>query len=276
MEYFFLKAPELQITGHQCICRLFIINFDPAYSYIDSATLWGILAQIRGISVTGPVYFFLQYILSSFQDLKTAGPSSIVIKHSWCVLPTVAISYLVPHFGMYLSPSLESRHLWTWIWQPFPIWGGIIFSLLTLPLYFGSSSSSKPSHPIMPYRTTGFFATLSVFVHWYTLLYSGLSPQQLWIPASLHPSTDITLAIRSCLLWDQLCAYGAGYVWLALQFYDLKRGMAASWSWSMILGTFMVFLPVFGPGSTFVLGWLVRERCLVDSISKEIRQRKIQ
>jgi hypothetical protein len=232
------------------------------------------LAQLRGISVIGPVYFFLQYIISSFQDLKKAGPSSIIIQQSWRILPTVVIAYLIPHFYMYLSPSLESRHYWTWIWQPFPIWGSIILSLLSVPSYFTGTSFRNSPRPSVPYWTVYFFMALSIGVHWYTLLSSGVSPQQLWIPFSLYPLSDITLAVRSCLLWDQLCAYGAGYVWLALQLHDLKRGMAVSWSWEKIIVGYLLLLLSTGPGATFVLGWLVREKFLVDAIDSTTKQEK--
>jgi hypothetical protein len=236
--------------------------------------IWTLIAQLRGISVVGPIYFFVYYIVSSVNDLVRGGRNAVAMRQPWRMFPVVCVAYLVPHFLMYLSPTITSRNFWTWIWQPFPIWGNILSEIIPIPTYFLAAWKGDKSRPTVPVKTIAFFTVLSILTFWYTLSESELSPKQLYVPASLVPSqTDLQAAVRSGLQWDQICAYAGAWGWLALEFADLKRTGLLGWSWSRIVGSFVAVLVAGGPGVPLLLGWLVRESCLVDAVTTSIGKR---
>jgi hypothetical protein len=211
-----------------------------------------------------PFLFFFHYIFTPIEAIQVAGPSSLAIKGRWRVLPIISIVYLIPHFASYLHPSLEQRHFWDWIWQPFPILAGILFELLSLPAAL--STTNRNIRPEAPTVTIAFFAIISSAVYIYTLLNSNLSPLDLFIPTQLIPPREISLAVRSALQWDQLCAYGAGVTWLTLLFVDLKRAGIVSWSWTRIAPCAVAVCVAAGPGTAFVVGWFVRERLMIGAV----------
>jgi hypothetical protein len=185
--------------------------------------IWGVASQLKGLSVLAPIYFFLLHIQASPERLIAAGSSSLAIRQPWRTIPIVSLFFLGPAFAMYLLPSIMVRNFWCWIWQPSPIFTSIFFdSIGTVSWLTSKSQPTAQTKPLL--KIVIYFAAVSAATHWYALFASGVTPWQRWVPESLSPNqSNFALAVRSSMQWDQICAMGAAYLWLGLQYRDLSK-----------------------------------------------------
>jgi hypothetical protein len=226
-------------------------------------------AQLKGISVVGPVYFFLLHIYSSPRRLIAAGPEMLSIRSPYRVIPLVSVLFLVPAFAMYLHPSILARNFWCWIWQPTPLTISLFFDTIGTISYFSSDNRSTALIKMKSDRymyIIVFFASIGAATHLYVQIFSGFRPWQLWIPQSLDlKDMDIGMVIRTSIQWDQLCIMGAAYMWLLLQFLDLKAIGASKHSWTSLVFLGVWNFALLGPGAMFMTGWYLREKYLIEA-----------
>lgn len=93
--------------------------------------MFGIIYQLKGIGYVAPLYFFLHYVQSPLENYHAADNRLTQIGPVKTIIPTIAISYILPSVAMVLAPGLAARQ---WInglfWQPFPIYASILQRLL--------------------------------------------------------------------------------------------------------------------------------------------------
>lgn len=218
-----------------------------------------LLAQMIPIGILSPIFFFFFYVFTPIEMVRAASFRTINKAYAAAVLPTIALAYYTPLFPCYFHPSLETRNWWNWLWQLYPVWGSIVLFLLS------KIRGSKPNFPSVR-ATLGALATVNTAVYWYTLYASDLPLLEILVPKYLILSPqDPGVALRTIIQYDFICSFGAGYLWLAYHFWDLKAAGVCSVSWIRILGTAVVTSTIFGPGTMFLLGWSVRERFLATS-----------
>lgn len=199
---------------------------------------------------------------------KTAGSRVMSSGYAAAVLPTIVLTYYIPHFSSYLHLSLQMRNWWNWVWQPYPVWGAVVLFLF--------SKMSAPKHDLPTIKfTVGAIAVVNTAVYWYTLYASDLPLLDIILPKYLLDSPqDPAVALRTTIQFDFVCSFSAGYLWLAYHFWDLKAAGICSASWIRILGTALVTGIAFGPGAVLLLGWIVREELLASLDKPKLRLRK--
>ncbi|KAF4628950.1 hypothetical protein G7Y89_g9199 [Cudoniella acicularis] len=238
-------------------------------SLIRFPIIFGFPTQVVGIGILAPLYYYCYYIyIPSSTLLKSPEMRSIDTSYARTIFPTVLLLSHIPIFGMYLSPSLETRHLWTWAWQMFPVWIGILGSLLTFLFPFSQQqhrrSQSQRQANIKIIRTTILaFSFISATVWLYTALRSPYTMLEIFFPYPFDKeSFSFILVLRRVLQCDQVAAFAGSLLWLGYLVADMKRMGVVRESWLIILGAGVASVVVFGPGAAFALGWLWREEVL--------------
>lgn len=73
---------------------------------------------------------------------------------------------------------------------------------------------------------------------------------------------SLTSVMSYCFVWDQMCAYGAGLLWVLLHFYDLKKAGKLQAEWVKIVGALGAATVLMGPGAAMAAMWWWREEVL--------------
>ncbi|KAI5459318.1 hypothetical protein BGZ63DRAFT_390708 [Mariannaea sp. PMI_226] len=253
---------------------IYAILFFESLRPVHSGTLFAypfllaFFAQLGGVGILGPLYFYFFYVFSSVKNLTS---DNFVLRNGAscvAVLPTVLLAYHLPLFPSYFHPSLEARNWWNWVWQLYPVWGSIL--LFVLSNVFGLLFKQTPnntSHQVQLSTirvTVGTLALINSAVWWYSLSQSTYSWSAIFVPQNLFQKPEaIDLAMRLVLQYDYICSFAAVVLWLALQFRDLGAQGVYDLRYAQSIAITALIGVVFGPGTLLLFIWLVREEILV-------------
>jgi hypothetical protein len=241
---------------------------------VSSPSVVMMVGQLICVGNVLPIYLFLLYIntplpkiLSSSSATAGSSSSSIPAASANAFLPAVVLGYFTSHFPSFFHPDLAARHWWSWVWQLYPVWTGLLFIAFTR-IFFKTqtaSASSSSSVPVVQ-RTIGILGVVSTCTYWYILSTSNLSLRDLFFPEGnspfQEPADAAPAALRLIVKYDYLTSYGAVLLWLGLSFRDLKAAGIMDTSWVVMLGLGGLAALGLGPGSMLMLGWCVREQVL--------------
>jgi len=73
---------------------------------------------------------------------------------------------------------------------------------------------------------------------------------------------SLTPIINYFFVWDQICAFGAGMLWVLLHFCDLKKVGKLQAGWMKIIGVLVMGAVWVGPGAAMAGMWWWREEIL--------------
>jgi hypothetical protein len=246
-------------------------------NFILSPFLLAFPAQLGGIGFLAPLYFYFFYIFTSAERL-TSG--NFLLKN-WAscvaVLPTVFLTYLVPHLPSYFHQSLEARNWWNWVWQLFPIWGSVCFFVISqaVAILFRQNTNASPQPaPLNPIRITVIIlALINTGIWWYTMYHSTFSLRELFIPKYFSEKPqEADVALRTILQYDYICTFGAAFLWLALHFRDLEAEGICKLRYGRTFLLVALIGGAFGPGTLLLLAWLVREEILAAHADDDAEQ----
>jgi hypothetical protein len=182
------------------------------------------------------------------------------------ILPTIAISYIVPSIAMFVVPGLTNRQ---WVngvfFQLFPLWAFIVQQFLRV---LGRDSEPEEVQLEQGLSSVRFLYEISGMI-------SGSVYLCLWILSPFpimdifflnlrNPETEIGMlkGAAKVLRYDQISAFGAGAVWIGLHFWDLKRKNLVSGGWGKLLALLIGMTLVAGPGAGMAVMWSWREGAL--------------
>ena len=199
-------------------------------------------------------------------------PGSIGIKpaHAAAVLPTVVLSYYIPHFLAFFHDDLNTRHLWMWVWQAYPILGSLAFFVLSqalAPVVNGWSSRK------IVQVTLVILSMVNAGVNFYTDFNADFSAYDLFVPKYLvEGPQDPGVAMMTILQYDHVCTFAAVILWLL---YSLG-GSTSNFKGRMFgVLLFLGLLSVFGVvsvGTVALIAWELRERMMVAELEAVILQ----
>jgi hypothetical protein len=184
------------------------------------------------------------------------------------IIPTVAISYILPSVAMFVVSGLTNRQ---WInglfFQPFPIYAAIIQRVLSrFETETTESDRIKKPEADMPYlrRAYGFAAAASGCVYFCLWITSPFPLVDIFFKDTRSPSAAMSLleGAAKVLRYDHIAAFSAGAVWTLLSFGDLKRAGILNASWWIIVGVLAGITLVAGPGAGMAVMWAWREEVL--------------
>ncbi|UPK95279.1 hypothetical protein LCI18_006214 [Fusarium solani-melongenae] len=230
------------------------------------------LSQLLGIGFLAPVYFFFFYVFTPAYKLTTPRLHRPGVEFCIALLPTIALSYFSSHFPSYFHPSLEARNWWNWIWQLFPVWGSLTMLVISKTISGVSktrSTKDDSNQELVILRLTVYLlAFISTATWWYVIPniegpLSEVFMPQYFIESPQEPDE----CLRTIIQYDYVCTYSAGFLWLAYHFSDLEKAGICEVPWIRALAVAGVVGAVVGPGSLFILIWLLREELLASQAS---------
>lgn len=238
-----------------------------------SPLLLGYNMQFFGIGVLMPLYCFVHYVQSPIENFRARDWRLTDMGYTASVLPVLVLAHYVPNYGSFLtSIDPQTRHMWNWIWQPFPVYISILQFILKKTIMPNTAQKDRirnPSRDLATIQyTIGILCALSAVTWWYTLYAAPFSWMTLFVP-NLAPNQTGDEYIRMFLQFDEIFSMGACALWLLYLYGDMKKAGMMNDSWIGIVLKGGVSLIALGPGVTVGLGWLYRERLLATRWQKD-------
>ncbi|OCL15440.1 hypothetical protein AOQ84DRAFT_419296 [Glonium stellatum] len=236
---------------------------------------FGLAAQLRGIGVVGPSYFFLHYISSQLPSVGSSEKHLVRPAYTRTLFPAMILGFYAPHFLSMLHPSFAARHDWGWIWQMFPVWAVLIQFIFTYSFKLAGASEARikdQKEILQTTRTTiGSSIVLSAIVWLYVLTMSPFPLRGIFLPHFTPPNRGWVEVIGNFLQYDYLFCWGSSLLWLGHLFRDLKKIGSVRQSWIALLARTVVTSAALGPGAAVGLAGLWREGLLTnkDNHSKD-------
>jgi hypothetical protein len=188
------------------------------------------------------------------------------------IIPTIVLTYILPSIAMFTAPRLTTRQ---WVngvfWQPFPVYAAILQRVFGL-FVKDTTKEDRSDNPLadMPYlrRTYIFAGVAAALANLYVRFRSPVSLTDVFFQGVRNPIAAVPLAlgVAKFLRYDQIASFGAGAIWTALSFHDLKKARKVTAGWGKIVGVFTGTTIVAGPGAAMAAMWAWREEALTKRV----------
>ncbi|KAF4635287.1 hypothetical protein G7Y89_g2803 [Cudoniella acicularis] len=231
-------------------------------------TILGVAYQAKGLGYIAPIYFFLHYVQSPLENYQAADNRLTQMGPVKTILPTIALTYVLPSVAMFAAPTLATRQ---WIngvfWQAFPVYSSIaqrVFGLFVKD----TTEVDRVSNPEadMPYLrwAYGVAAATAAFGNLYVRFASPFPLMDVFFKDISSPTAPATLIQGAArfLRYDQITTFGAGALWIMLSFMDLKKAGKVRAGWGKIVAIFSATTLIGGPGAAMMIMWAWREEAL--------------
>ncbi|KAI1380715.1 hypothetical protein F4677DRAFT_195419 [Hypoxylon crocopeplum] len=242
---------------------------------VSFAALFALAYQLIGGAVIAPLYY-AAYVLTSANDAYFFQGREVPAYYAASLLPAAVLGYLVPTVALWYVPwsSLETVQYLTALWQPAPLFVGLLVLLLSYLVPSSRSPSAVAKHADVKHlkRMYLFVGVVSTAAHLYTLytcLTSSDNPQlslsYVFLPSRETWKGSMALGLHYIFQVDFFGAYGASLVWLWLAVYDMLRILGKPSAKDFVqtaMGIAFITL-IAGPGTTIVAVWHWREDRLV-------------
>ncbi|KAK4169846.1 Neuroligin-4, X-linked [Cladorrhinum sp. PSN259] len=239
--------------------------------------LFTLLGQIAGIGVLSPLWCYIQYVLSPVERFAARDQRLTRTHWSFASLPAILIAYLLPFYGLFMSPELETRQSLLYIWQLYPVY--LSAALWFISRFFKNTekqdrlTNTEKDLPVMKwYIGAGSLLGASMWIS--TTWPIGAGIVENFVPTDI-PGRGFnagTLTFQQFIVqfmrWDQVFGFGSHLLWMAYQFWDLKAAGMLQEGWLKVVGLMVLGVPVIGPGATLGLAWLFRENILAHRTHK--------
>lgn len=226
------------------------------------------VGQVIPIGLVGPIWLFFYLVLTPKTSFQAPGSIGINAANAAAVLPTVVLAYYIPHFAAFLHQDLNARHWWMWIWQLYPVWGSLIFFVLSRVL--APIVNGMPSRKIVQVTLVA-LSTVNVGVKWYTDVNSDFTAYETFVPKFLlEKPEDPVVALMTILQYDHICVFAGVIMWLLR---SLSETEASEKGRMMIVLVFLGLLSMFGVisvGTVTLIAWEIRERMMVADLEAVI------
>lgn len=203
---------------------------------------------------------------SSSDLARSARDFELRIEQVAFILPIILVLHNAEVFGAYWSPSLDTRHYWTWAWQMSPVWIGML-NLATAKVASAFSLSRESRLVASPQMILGVLGSLSAAVWQYSLAYSPHSISELFLPELAAPA-DFLPQVRRGFQFDEICTFVGSFLWLLYSILDLGTAEVSGGDLITKVALLPILVYSIGPGATFALGWYWRETLLDQSPRK--------
>ncbi|KAH7395488.1 hypothetical protein BKA64DRAFT_60351 [Cadophora sp. MPI-SDFR-AT-0126] len=226
-------------------------------------------AQLFGVGVVAPLYFFLHFVLIPSTKFHAASDRHVPIHLAKTILPTLILCYVVPGIAMYWPTShISTLQGWNFVWQLFPIYLSILHGISSR-FFLNAECEDRVNtfkSDLIYLRLTYFIIAIFSSTAWiYTLFTSPTPLFQVFLSGITNRDIQFqTLeeAMRMFLKYDEVFAFSSAAIWVLLCFWDLKREGRVTTNWAKILAFYAAVTLSLGPGTGLVCMWWWREDVL--------------
>lgn len=237
----------------------------------SSPTLFATLGQTVGHGYIAPLYYFFHYVQSPLENYAAADNRLTNVGSVKTIIPTVALSYILPSIAMFTAPGLNTRQ---WIngffWQPFPIYAAVMQRVL-YKMVKDTTWEDRTTNPRADIhylrRVYGFAFATSALAYWYMRFTSPTSVIDTILGGLRDPGSSQVLLenVAKIFRYDYVATSASGAAWVLLSFNDLKKAKKIQAGWGKIVGIYLSTLLIGGPGAAMAAMWAWREEALAFS-----------
>ncbi|KUJ19502.1 FAD/NAD(P)-binding domain-containing protein [Mollisia scopiformis] len=235
-----------------------------------------IYAQLAGIGVVAPIFYFLHYIMTPASKFHTSDNRLVQVSYAKTVLPAIIIGYCIPTAATYWpTSSLSTLQSWNYVWQFFPVlivgFHGLFARCVKDTTDVDKYKNVKAD---LPYLRSAyiFSAIVSAGMYWYVYAVTPIPFLDIFFKdladsrRAMHTLTEI---IGTMLKFDEIFCFLSSAVWTLLCFRDLKSERRLKTSWFNVLGAMALSTVLLGPGASFALMWWWREEILARKMDED-------
>ncbi|CAH0051421.1 unnamed protein product [Clonostachys solani] len=238
-------------------------------TFLQLPLVFALLFQFHGISVVGPIYFFLHYIHSPIESYAASDLRLVRMNYAKSIPYAVICGYILPTFIIFNWPNLNQRILFTELWQLFPLWTAILLEGFALCVK-DETQQVRLSNPKvdLPYTrfatcTIGCISAAARLLHIISRPASLVDSLQAYVQY-VPELSDLTNGVVKVCNYDYSLFFASGIIWMLLLFRDLKTAGMESVNWPKLLICLAVLLVSFGPGATILGFWYWREGVIAE------------
>ncbi|CZS93669.1 uncharacterized protein RAG0_03844 [Rhynchosporium agropyri] len=231
-------------------------------------TLLSVAFQVKGLGFIAPIYYFLHYVQSPLSMYAAPDNRLTNIASAKVIVPTIAISYILPSVAMFAAPGIANKQLINGLFfQPFPLYAALVHRLLTKSVKDTTQKDriENVTADMMWLRLAyGFATATAAAAYLYVSLTSPVPLSEVFFKGISNPSEALPLITGAAKVfrYDQITAFTAGALWVLLSFKDLKKAKKIQTGWLGVVGVFAGTTLFAGPGAGMTVMWAWREECL--------------
>ncbi|KAI5274669.1 FAD/NAD(P)-binding domain-containing protein [Aureobasidium subglaciale] len=230
--------------------------------------LFAFFAQLKGIGLMAPLYYFLHWVLTPIDSFKATDMRLTRLNYTRSILPSLLIVYYLPILQNYFLPENIKGHTWLQIWHFFPIWQSLaqwaISTSLEDTIDHDKIHSPKRDVSIIRY-TIAVPALISTSVWLWTVFKAPSSLYHILIPQiPFQAVTDVESFTDDVVQWNLLIFVASTYLWLVYFAWDARSAGMLEKSWFELMTTMTLLTMALGPGGTVGLAYLYREYIITE------------
>ncbi|GIC87473.1 FAD-dependent oxidoreductase [Aspergillus udagawae] len=238
---------------------------------IASATVWGILYQLRGIGFIAPLYIATTLFVSRGSTFFIQPGREVPAAKF--ILPALMLGFIVPTMLLFWPfASSGTRQALIALWQPAPVWisslttafsaaTAVVSRIIKREANSSADTNSDLPHLRTIYQTTGAIAAcfhLSLIIG--SLVSSELSLTSLFIPKnSFAPVESLADGVFVFFQNDFLLVAAAAFLWCLVSIWDLNRSGLSDVDLRVVFCAISGGYAAIGPGATTAAVWFWRE-----------------
>ncbi|KAI5194521.1 FAD/NAD(P)-binding domain-containing protein [Aureobasidium subglaciale] len=235
---------------------------------VQLPSLFAIFAQVKGIGLVAPLYYFLHWVLTPIDSFKATDMRLTRLNYTRSILPSLLMVYYFPILQDYFLPVNVKVQTWLQIWHFFPIWQSLTQWAISkfLEDTIDHDKIYAPKRDVSTIRyTIAVPALVSTAVWLWTVFKAPSSLYHIFIPQiPFQAVTDIESFTDNVVQWNLLIFVASTYLWLVYFAWDAKSAGMLEKSWFELVTTMTLLTIALGPGGTVGLAYLYREYIITE------------
>ncbi|KAI5250280.1 FAD/NAD(P)-binding domain-containing protein [Aureobasidium subglaciale] len=230
--------------------------------------LFAFFAQLKGIGLVAPLYYFLHWVLTPIDSFKATDMRLTRLNYTRSILPSLLIVYYLPILQNYFLPENIKGQTWLQIWRFFPIWQSLAQWAISTFLEdtIDHDKIHSPKHDVSTIKYTIAVPALASTAVWlWTVFEAPSSLYHIFIPQiPFRAVTNVEYFTDNAVQWNLLIFVASTYLWLVYFAWDAKFAGMLEKSWLELMMTMTLLTMALGPGGTVGLAYLCREYIITE------------
>ncbi|KAI5240624.1 FAD/NAD(P)-binding domain-containing protein [Aureobasidium subglaciale] len=235
---------------------------------VQLPSLFAFFAQVKGIGLVAPLYYFLHWVLTPIDSFKATDMRLTRLNYTRSILPSLLMVYYFPILQDYFLPVNVKGQTWLQIWHFFPIWQSLAQWAISkfLEDTIDHDKIYAPKRDVSTIRYIIAVPALASTAVWlWTVFKAPSSLYHIFIPQiPFQAVTNVESFTDNVVQWNLLIFVASTYLWLAYFAWDAKSAGMLEKSWFELVTTMTLLTIALGPGGTVGLAYLYREYIITE------------